>query len=512
MVSWKRVGALAALWAGVAACQAGELGPPPDVVLVSVDTLRADRLGFAGYAPARTPNLDSLAARGMSFENASTPMPRTTPAMASLFTGLWPHHHGSREVLHPMDPLPSLASILALRGWETIGVSSSPALTERENLDVGFDRFEFEKLNAEGVTRLALEHVAKVPPDTPVFLWAHYLDPHTPYEAGTADCREVATKRGYTLAEVHANRDGLGAELLATCSGDYDREIAFTDEWIGALFAGLERLGRLPGALVVFTADHGEQLGEAGLYYEHGPTVNDASLRVPLVFAGPGVVAGVDRGPASLEDVMPTLLSLLSVPDAIRPETDGADLSARVAGRAWGGDDKPVTFAESGSALHVELHRSLRSGRAGDVTCLNGRHFSLCARPGQEGLTLHDRRTDPRLERDVSAEHPKIRARLEAAHALWPVEEARERSVRGDGFKLVEVPLQNGGRRRLLYDLERDPRETADVAEENPAVVAHLGAALDRWTAELDTVSRRAARPERSDDTLERLRALGYVQ
>lgn len=505
--------ALGALLVGIVSCRAAEPGPPVNVVLVSVDTLRTDRLGFAGHAPARTPTLDALAARGMWFERATTPMPRTTPAMATLFTGLWPHHHGSREVLHPMDPLPSLASLLALQGWETLGVSSSPALTARENIDVGFDRFEFEYLLANDVTEQALELVAAVPADTPVFLWAHYLDPHTPYEAGGEDCRSAATRRGYTEAEVYANRDGLGQQLLEVCSRDYDREIAFTDEQIGALFAGLGRMGRLEAALVVFTADHGENLGEAGLYFDHGSSLNDASLRVPLIFAGPGVAAGVDRGPASLEDVMPTLLSLLDVPESIRPAMDGADLSARVRGGGWRGQERSgVVFAEGGSALHPELHQWLRSGRRDSLHCLNGRRFSLCSGPSRQGLTLHDRHADPRLEHDVSAEHPKVRERLEAAHARWPVEEARERAAREAAFKLVEYPLPSGARRRVLYDLERDPRETTDVSQQHPAIAARLGSELDRWTAELDAVARREPEGERSDDTLERLRALGYIQ
>ncbi|MGI9589833.1 MAG: sulfatase-like hydrolase/transferase, partial [Myxococcota bacterium] len=165
---WKQVGALGALLAALAGCGPDTARPPRNLVLVSVDTLRTDRLGFAGHAAARTPTLDALAARGTWFANATTPLPRTTPAVASLFTGLWPHHHGSREVMAPMNPLPTLASVLALQGWRAIGVSSSPALTSEENVDVGFDRFDFDKLDAAGVTALALERVAEVPADTPV--------------------------------------------------------------------------------------------------------------------------------------------------------------------------------------------------------------------------------------------------------------------------------------------------------------------------------------------------------
>jgi arylsulfatase A-like enzyme len=504
---------LGALLTCLAACGNGAVGPSPDLILVTVDTLRTDRLGFAGYAAASTPTLDALAARGTWFENATTPMPRTTPALASLFTGLWPHHHGSREVYEPMKPLPSLASLLALRGWETVAVSASLALSKKENIDIGFGRFESGRMKAEEATRLALSFVDEVPADEPLFLWVHYWDPHTPYGNDEDDCRIPAAEMGYNAPHVSANRNGVGEALLGTCSRDYDASIAYTDAQIGALFEGLQRAGRLDGALVVFTADHGENLGEANLFFDHGPSVSDASMRVPLVFAGPGVAAGTDRGAASLEDVMPTLLSMLSVPETIRPSMDGTDLSARFEGDCLygcGGDE--VAFAEGASALHVEWHDYVRSGRVGGPECANARVYSLCSRPGSDRLTLHDRRTDPLLEHDLSAERPKVRARLEGVYERWPVEEARERTVRGERFKLVEYPLPDGKRRRALYDLRQDPLETVDVSAEHRDVARRLGTALDRWTAELDATVPLEEPQERSEDVLERLRALGYAE
>ncbi|MCA9489731.1 MAG: sulfatase-like hydrolase/transferase, partial [Myxococcales bacterium] len=153
----------------------------PEVLIVTVDTLRADRLGYAGHAAARTPALDALAGEGRAFLQATTPFPRTTPALASMLTGLWPHHHGSREVGQPMTSGTTLASVLSAAGWRTVGLSATPVAGPEQGLAAGFDAFEVmaDARASEVVDRALLAVAAQ--PDRPLLMWVHAADPHFPY-------------------------------------------------------------------------------------------------------------------------------------------------------------------------------------------------------------------------------------------------------------------------------------------------------------------------------------------
>lgn len=503
------------------ACDRQEQGeaPRPNVILLTVDTLRADRLGAYGYAQARTPVLDELAARGTVFLQATTPFPRTTPALASLMTGLWPQHHGSREVSQAMLPVESLSTLLERRGYFTVGVTANNVVGKEQGFGRGFDKFAVAR-KPEGrlgsrVTERSLELVARRR-RKPLFLWAHYLDPHFPYRPPSSwegqpeapRCREAGDEAAtgpLAMGAVQANQGGRAAAALLDCSLLYDEEIAYTDFEIGRLLAGLEELGLLAGAIVVVTSDHGENLGEEGLYYEHGPSLHDASLRVPLIFVGPGIVARRDAGVARLEDVAPTLLALLGVERAEWPRMDGVDLSPRLAGDAESGPRASV--AEGGSALHHQIHSFLRSGRRDGLACTNGPRLSLCGGPGEEP-GLFEPAIDPQLSVDLSGSYLQERRRLEEVASRWAVEQARQRAVRIPGFKLVERPTPEGGYRRTLYDLGADPGESVDASADFPEVRAELDRLLDAWTSALPE----AASHERSAEELESLRALGYLQ
>jgi len=442
------VGAVLAV--GLVAC--GPARERPDVVVVTVDTLRADRLGAYGQPVARTPHIDALAGRSVRFEHATVPRPRTTPSLGTLLTGLWPHHHGARGSGIPLVRGPTLGEVLAPLGYETLGVSASRVAGPKEKLDRGFAHFvtkdQLEHWRADSVSRSAIDLAVRVPGNKPLFLWVHYIDPHWPYDPGArfapgpeADpCRELnqARERGELSRNAIQNDEGgVSARVLDACTLLYDAEIATTDAAIGALLAGLERAGRLRNAYLVFTSDHGENLGEGGSFYQHGVNVHDAGLRVPLLIAGPDVVPGVDEGAFRMVDVAPTLLGLLGV----RPDPpfggDGVDLSARVRGRASRGrDDGPLAFATSASP------------------------------------------------------------------------EPRERTARTPRFKLVDQRTPEGGRVRVLFDLTSDPGETHDVSAAHPEVVRELGAQLDAWSAQVPGFDETA---DLDADQRERLRALGYI-
>lgn len=529
---FKLVGAALALGAGLSGVVAWRAAPRQrvdrDVILISVDTLRADRVGAYGYPGARTPTVDGLARAGTVFVQATTPFPRTTPALASLLTGLWPARHGSREVGAPMQPRPTLAQLLGRRGYLTLGVSANGSAGPGQHLDLGFARFvdraELGGDRAELVTESALELVRVADRDTPLLLWAHYVDPHFPYEppagfaASTSDgsCRTLAADmraRRVKLAHVHNDQHGRASRALADCLAAYDGEVAYADFEIGRLLDGLRGLRRLDPALVVFTSDHGENLGEDGLYYEHGPSVHDSSLRVPLIVTGGGPPNRVDRGVARLEDVMPTLLALLGEPREAWPEMDGVDLSHRLADSwlsAW--RPEPTALAEGGTDLLVESHHQVRSGRPHGLSCLNSKRFSLCEKPDWAWPRLFDRSSDPGLRRDVSDEFRREKRRLMQARRHWPAAEARQRTVRNVSFKLVERPRWEGGYARRLYDLRADPGEARDLSQVRADVVTLLARQLEPWAALTAQAGRQKPARAPDPDQLEGLRALGYVQ
>ncbi len=310
------------------------------------------------------------------------------------------------------------------------------------------------------------------------------------------------------LGHIFGDYQRLARNSLASCTEMYDAEIAYTDSQIGRLLEGLSSSIDLEKAFLVFTSDHGENLGEEGLFYEHGPSLHDASLRVPLIIVGPDVVPGQDHLVARLQDLTPTLLTLSQVPQEHWPSLDGVDLASRLEVSSTndpGGD--VMAFAEAGSNFFPHDFRSIHSGRANGLHCLNGERFSLC-RDGEAEYKLYDHIDDPHLSSDLSAQYPEIKKRLLRASEVWPPEQARQRALRTSRFKLVERPLLEGGYERSLYHLETDPEEKDDVASAYPEVADKLGKALDEWTRELP----RYSRPRRSSKEEQSLRSLGYIR
>jgi arylsulfatase A-like enzyme/tetratricopeptide (TPR) repeat protein len=283
---------------------------PRNVLLISLDTLRADRVGAYGYAAAQTPALDALARRGLRFEQATTVVPLTLPAHSSLLTGTFPAWHGVRDNggFYLGDDQVTLAEHLKAQGFRTGGFVGAFVLDRRWGIAQGFDRFfddfDLEKFGdtpsmdaiqrpgSEVVDR-ALEWLAE-DRATPFFAWVHLYDPHTPYAA----------------PEPYRSR------FPASMSGAYDAEIAASDAQVGRLLDALEQQGRLHETLVVVVGDHGEMLGEHG-EQTHGFFIYDAAVRIPLIVAGPGVAARAVKDQVRIVDVMPTVLDLLG---QARPE------------------------------------------------------------------------------------------------------------------------------------------------------------------------------------------------
>jgi|GEM_PF-1115552 len=554
---------------------ASDMPELPDVILITVDTLRADRLGIYGYAAAQTPNIDAMGRSGIVFANATVPLPRTTPGLASLLTGLGIAGHGSREVWEPVsvEKGQRMAEVFSNAGYVTLGLSANSAAGTRQKLAVGFDKFydqgKIKKMkkrsDADVMTSLALDMVDAVDSEAPLFLWVHYVDPHWKYgpprkhwedQPAAKKCRELQKqmkRRKVSLGNMFVNAGDVSTKAFDDCSALYDAEIAFNDFEIGRLIEGLTERGRWNESLRVFTADHGENMGEDGLYFAHGPSLADASLRVPLIIAGPTIPAGrFDGGVAIIEDVAPTLLDLAGISLSRWPEFDGASLRWR-----WDEDaDYPASVAayakaESGGALHPDTTNYVVSGRKRSRYCYNGERYSMCFDPTPAGskatrtapdsdgpeaedeheheaeapasdtpsaaagldveeteFEFYDHQEDPFLETPLESVPDEVRTELIEAMKRWSPEAARLRAVRDDTHKLVAYPKLEGGYRYALYDLRKDPAESVDIKEKSPRVFKRMKAALDDWGGSLPAFVAR----KRTESELDELRALGYVQ
>ncbi len=278
----------AVLWA------APQTPPKPNLVLITLDTTRADHLGAWGWPHAQTPNLDALAARGTRFARCDTAAPITLPSHSTILTGLFPPRHGVRDngTFALAAKVETVTERLAARGYDTGAVVSAAVLERRHGLDQGFRVYDDDlgegyaagtlvaERPAERATAAALTVLGDLKP--PFFLWVHYFDPHEEYRPPTR----------------FADR-ARGPNRL------YDGEISAMDDQIGALLARLP-----PGTNVVAVGDHGEMLGEHG-ELTHGLLLNRGVRRVPLILAGPGVPAGrVSDCLVRTADVAPTLLAL----------------------------------------------------------------------------------------------------------------------------------------------------------------------------------------------------------
>jgi choline-sulfatase len=278
-----------------------------NLLLVSIDTLRADRLGSYGYREAQTPRLDALAHSGLRFAQATTVVPLTLPAHSSLLTGTFPAWHGVRDNggFYLGEDQTTLAEVLKEKGFRTGGFVGAFVLDRRWGIAQGFDRFfdefDLEKYGeAQGLDAIqrpggevvdrALEWLG-TEREKPFFAWVHLYDPHTPYDAP----------------------EPFRARFPATPSGAYDAEIAASDAQVGRLLDALDRDGRLGETVVVVVGDHGEMLGEHG-EATHGFFIYDAAVRIPLIVAGPGVPEREIADQVRIVDVMPTVLELLRVP------------------------------------------------------------------------------------------------------------------------------------------------------------------------------------------------------
>ena len=351
-----------------------------NVVLINVDTLRADRLGCYGHTRDTTPFLDRMASEGVRFERSYSTSSYTRPSVASLLTGLLPTAAGSIGWAGAIAPgAETLAERFAEAGYRT-GFFSNTAMLQDPLFTQGFDTVA-HLARTTGISRAgpvlsdrALEF-AGAHADEKLMLYLHYLDPHAPYDPPEENIlrfsSSVAARPLSLVGEVRPNLEALrrqgfgpGEARFEDLRLRYDAEISHTDDSIARLVAGLERFGLLDRTLVVVTADHGEEFLEHD-FVEHAWTLFEESLSVPLIFWAPGVLEPRTLdAPVSGVDVLPSLLDLVGIErdghTARRAESLRAGLSpfrSRPARRR--ADDPRATDDAGGGRRRVEVHRLL---------------------------------------------------------------------------------------------------------------------------------------------------------
>jgi arylsulfatase len=328
--------ALASLAVAFLGC--GGADDRPDVLLVVVDTLRADHLGSYGHPESPTPNLDALAAEGALFERAVAASSRTAPSHASIMTSLFVNEHsigysngGSRLVEQP-----TLADLFAAAGYDTAAFVSNYMLRRGMGLDRGFEVYDdemgqvernrsdvYERI-ARDTTERALAWLASAR-DRPRFVFVHYQDPHGPYEPPPpyderfdlppSDDEAPLRVRGNVSGGPGIPEYQLLPELrfASEYRARYLGEVAYADEWIGRLLRGAEASSQRP-LVVLMTSDHGESLGEDELYFLHGEMTLPSVSHVPLIVRAPGVAPQRRAELVHHIDVLPTLLDLAGLP------------------------------------------------------------------------------------------------------------------------------------------------------------------------------------------------------
>lgn len=435
---------LLGLVAGLLSSCAPSRPPIRNVLLISIDTLRADHVSSYGFPRRTTPNIDGLAREGVLFRNAYSPIPATLPAHCSMLTGTLPPVHGVRDNLHRRLPDSSLtlAELLKPKGFATAAVVSSFVLDHRFNLRQGFDSYDdrFQAVHKIGdvserkgdettrvATRWLAEHASQ-----PFFLFVHYYDPHDGYEPPEPFASQWANDL-------------------------YSGEVAFADHCAGEVLEKLRKLGLYDSTLIIVTGDHGEMLGEHG-ELNHGFFIYESALRVPLVFRVPRSRAAprqVDQ-PASLIDIVPTVAALLGAP--VSKQAQGLDLSPWLVGDGAGGGGGRPLYAETITPTRYYGASSLLGVIA------DGWKYIETTRP-----ELYDLRRDPAETNDLIRKEPARAAALEKelkvvlAEALQMARPAEAAGLDEDARRRLEslgYLSRGGGVTDVVFDRSKeDPKD-----------------------------------------------------
>ena len=457
MNGWKGVACAVSLLTG-AACAPDVTGP--NIVIVTLDTTRADHLGLYGYPRDTSPMLDRFAEQAIVFDRAIVPMATTLPTHTSLFTATQPLEHGvlanstqggRRFVSAPQLRL--FAELARAAGWQTAAFVSGLPLKRGSGLEQGFESFDEpggKERRAGATTSAAIDWLA-AKPRAPFLLWVHYFDAHWPYDPPvpydtrfTTDATIEAVLSARQVPETVSRPNVDGSELTRHSINRYDGELRYQDEQLGVLLSALAARGDWSRTAVLIMGDHGEGLGQHGEAAHGG--IWDEQLHVPLVMRVPGERPRRVTSPIAAVDVIPTLLGRLEAPQLVV-----------LLDQASGQDRLRNETTSQPEILSQDTGRS---------------------------RGVHEKRSAITTER----------------------------------WKLLHTQRDSGSERVQLYDLRADPYELNDVAGAHPEVVRQLGAARDKSLAAqrqkgaalLAGTAPKITAPDA--DLLEQLRALGYVE
>jgi len=426
-------------------------GGYPNLIIILVDTLRADHLHYQGYHRRTSPRIDALAEVSQVFTHHHSTASRTGPSVASIFTGLYPRSHG---VVNPFteydakgtlaDDQTTLAEILAARGFECSGFIANPNVSGHFGFAQGFETYEYlSSMAAPDINRKAVEKL-KTRDNRPFFLYLHYMEPHSPYWAPETYRSLYADPQYHgPITGAHQQLQDIVLGRLVPDSSDveemkalYDQEIRYFDDEFGRLLDFLGDQGLRDNTIIVFVADHGEEFLDHGSAF-HGYTLYEEQLRVPLFIYDPRI-----KHPHRIDaitrhvDILPTVLDLLGIDyDGLR---QGRSLVPLIEAKEETGPPPPV-FAET----------SLRSVRI-----------------------------------------------------------SQKRSFMVDGWKLIETIVPE--EREELYHVASDPAERHDLIDDEQKVAADLRTRMRRFMEGLPVA--KGGVVQLKQEEIERLRSLGYIE
>lgn len=446
-------------------------GKARHVLLVTVDTLRTDRLGCYGGPNLPSPRIDRLAGEGSLFLDAFAQRSMTLPSMTSFFTSRYPAEHG---VIDNRKTIPDEEWLLAERltgaGFHTYCLNAAPVLGPgRGNIEQGFEEGDYRVFRDEAaMTRAAVRYLEQrfAKEGQQEFLWIHFMNPHKPYEPPDPFAQNYTDPLYHggfdgtweTLNQIYVDRIDLGREDRAHIENIYDGSVLFVDTCVGMILDALEQSGNSQDTLVVFSADHGEDLYSHNRYYFHANSVYGSSTRIPLIFRQGGLVQEQRvEGIVESLDIMPTILDWVGVSDTgdgdVKTEMRGEDLTGVLLG------EETIRKAFSFAQVEVDAEHS-STGENEVIYSVRSKDWHYIYNPRN----------------------------------VWPSNPPHEGSY----------PMEE----QELYDLRNDPDEQINVIDTNREVADRLYAVLQNW---LENVHLRTLEDDLSDQRRQELEEAGYL-